>query len=169
MTCGDSYSSQDSAKLTRMTTNLGQSAGVWNSALGQFISSNHERVAEMIQDYNPNFGLVFIPEKDRGATDTKPYAILDSTPGRIPYIVRYISLREMEDPTSIIEWIFMGDLSKRRASDVFDRIQAREAAETLVALKEKEAQLEQDLEFANFVFGSRSKNVWEHNGRTYRK
>lgn len=152
-----------------METNLAQSAGVWDSSLGQFISANHERIAEMVTDYNLYFSLVFIPERDRTVTDTKPYAILDSSPGRRPYIVRYLSLTEMENPREIIEWVFMGDLTKHRPADVFDRIQAREAAEALVALKEKEAQLEQDADFAGFVFGSRSKNTWQHNGQTYRK
>ena len=152
-----------------METNLGKSAGVWDSSLGQFISANHERVAQMVADYNPYFSLVFIPERDRDETDTKPYAILDSSPGKPPYIVRYLSVAEMENPTEIVEWMFMGDLTKHRPADVFDRIQARESAELLVQLKEKEDQMEQDADFAGFVFGSRSPNVWKHNGQTYRK
>jgi hypothetical protein len=152
-----------------METHLGQSATVWNPELGCFISSSHQRVAELINEYNPYFSLVFIPPANRDATDTKPYAILDSSPARPPYVMRYLSLAEMENPAEIIEWIFNGDQSKHRPVDIFQKMLNREAAEKLLELKKREEEYADAHEFAEFAFGSRSKNTWKHNGQTYRK
>lgn len=152
-----------------MQTHLGQSASVWDSTLNCFISSSHQRVAQLVNDYNPYFSLVFIPPANRDATDTKPYAILDSSPARPPYVMRYLSLQEMENPIEIIEWIFNGDQSKHRPIDIFQRTLNREAAEQLIEMKKREEEKEDAHEFAEFVFGSKSKNTWQHNGQTYRK
>ena len=150
-------------------TTLGQSAAVWNSELGCFVSDSHVQLAGVLHDYNPSFSLVFIPPKDRDATDTKPWAILDSSPGVKPYIMRYLSDEEMKDTNAVLAWIFEGDLSKNRPADVFDKIQARERAEEILKLKAREEQLEDAQEFAEFAFTSKSPHTFKHNGQTYRK
>ena len=152
-----------------METNLGHTATTWNSELGCFISDAHVHLAQILKDYNPHFSLLFIPPKDRDATDSKPWAILDSSPARPPYIMRYLSDAEMENPREIIEWVFLGDLSKHRPNDVFDRMQARERAEELLKLKAQEERLEDAQEFAEYAFSDRAPHYMKHNGREYRR
>lgn len=152
-----------------MQTNLMSSASTWDSSLGCFISDAHVHLAAVLHDYNPHFSLVFIPPKDRDATDTKPWAILDSSPARPPYIMRYLSDEEMKRPSEVLSWIFEGDLSKHRPSEVFDKIRSREAAEALLKMKREEEELEDRLEFGKYVFGDTSPNYFKHNGRRYRK
>src|SRR5262245_9595773 len=139
-----------------MTTNLGQAAGTWSSEDGAFISESHARLAEALHDYKPYLSLVWIPPKDRDATDTKPFAILDSSPGQAPYIVRYLSEHEMADPTSILAWVFEGDLSKHRPVDVLKRMELRESAEQLLQMKQQMDAAQDQQEFVEYAVGNRS-------------
>lgn len=42
---------------------------------GRFVSGDHVRIAEIIQDYDPDLRLAWIPPEHRSATDTHPWAI----------------------------------------------------------------------------------------------
>lgn len=155
-----------------METHLHQNAAVWNSEQGAFISQAHERFAEVLHDYNPYFSLTWVPPKDRDASDTKPFAILDSSPGRPPYVIRHLSEAEMLDTEGILVWLWEGDFSKHRPNDVFNRIEAREAAERLLKMKaEMEAQESRE-DFAEWLFGDGTGHAGfyaKHNGQTYRR
>lgn len=151
-----------------MQTHLKESAGVWDSDSGAFINSKMQRMAEILNDYNSNFSLVWIPPKNRDATDTKPYAILDSTPGLAPYVMRYLSEVEMNDPAAILAWIFDGDLSKHSPVDVLTSIQNRQNAEQLLYLKvEEDAAQDRIDHIAFYAGGGRDKrNYIRENGKT---
>lgn len=136
--------------------------------MGCFVSDAHVHLAAVLRDYNPHFSLVFIPPKDRDETDTKPWAILDSSPAGAPYVMRYLSDDEMKDTNAILAWIFEGDLSKHRPADVFDKIKAREAADELLKLKEREEHLEDTADFADFLWNRSPKHTIKHDGVTYR-
>lgn len=149
-----------------METHLGSSPVTWDSQMGCFISDKHVQLAGVLSDYNHYFSLIFIPPKDRAATDTKPWAILDRTPGRPPYIMRYLSDAEMENPAEVLKWVFEGDMSKHRPVDIFDRMQAAERAEQLLKLKEKEEHLADAQEFGEYLFRDNARHYVRHNGRT---
>jgi hypothetical protein len=134
-----------------MQTHLAEAAGTWDSSQGAFISSAHQRLAEILADYNPHFSLVWIPPKDRSAEDTKPFAILDSSPGRAAYIVRYLSDSEMKDPATVLAWVFEGDLSKHKPVDVLQRMELREQARQLLELKEQEDRLAEEQDKLDFI------------------
>lgn len=151
-----------------MSTHLAEHAGVWDSSAGAFISADHQRLAQVLHDYNPYFSLVWIPPADRSETDTKPFAILDSSPGCRPYIMRYLSEREMGNTQEVLSWIFEGDTSKHKASDIFSRMEARRVAGELLELKKREEELADRQEFAEFVFSDRAPHTMRHNGQTYR-
>jgi hypothetical protein len=151
-----------------MQTHLSEAAGTWDSESGAFISESHRHLAEILHDYNPYFSLVWIPPKDRDATDVKPFAILSDEPGKPKHIIRYLSETEMLNPQAIMGWIFEGDLSKHRAVDIFSKIEAREKAEELFRLKKKEDELEDIMEFGSFV-GRTRLNTFRHNGKVYRE
>lgn len=152
-----------------MQTHLKESAGVWDSESGAFISEKHQRMAEVLHDYNPNYSLVWIPPKNRDATDTKPYAIVDSTPGIAPYVMRYLSETDMIDTAGVLAWIFDGDLSKKRPVDVLRKIENRENAERLLDFKKREEELADIAEFGAFMFsgGRDKKHTIKHGGKKY--
>lgn len=154
---------------TEMSTHLHQNTHVWNSELGCFISTKHEQLAQVLQDYNRNLSLVFIPPAQRDETDTKPFAILDTTPGRRPYIVRYLTTHEIDNTEEVLAWVFEGDLTKHRPSDVLSRMEARERAERALKLKAEMEYREESIDLAEYVFSERSPNYMKHNGQTYRK
>lgn len=150
-----------------MATTLHQTANVWNSDLGEFVSDAHMHLAQVLQDYKPTLSLVYIPIKDREADDTKPWAILDSPANMPPHIIRYLSDIEMQKPAEVLAWIFEGDLDKHRPDDVFARMEAKRAAEELMNLKKQEEELADHYELISFA-AKTNKNTWKHNGRTYR-
>lgn len=153
-----------------LNSDLLKSNIVWNADLGEFIDDRHAHLAQVLRDYKSTYELVYIPKKDRDATDTKPWAILEHHPKTGDHIVRYLSEAEMNDPAGVLEWIFNADLDRNRPQDVFQRIQNREAAEQLMKLKAEEEALEDRLEMvATIASGGRDKKSWfRHNGITYR-
>jgi len=134
-----------------MDTHLHQNSHVWNSDLNCFISTKHQQLAEVLHDYNPYFSLVFIPPAQRTETDTKPFAILDSSPGKRPYIVRYLTTAEIDNTQEVLAWVFEGDLTRHRPSDVFSRIEARERAEKALAIKAEMDYREEEMDKYEFI------------------
>lgn len=121
-------------------TNLKEMAGTWDSATGAFISARHQRLAEILHDYNPHFSVVWVPPKNRDETTQFPFAIVDSSPGIKPYIMRYLTEEQTQNPAEILTWVFEGDLSKHRAVDIMARMELRAKAEQLLDLKKREDQ-----------------------------
>jgi len=150
-----------------MSTTLNQTANVWNSDLGEFISDAHAHLAQILQDYKPTFSLVYIPKKDRDETDVKPWAILDSPANMPPHIIRYLTDAEMQRPAEVLAWIFEGDLDKHRPDDVFARMELKRQAEELMNLKKQEEELADHMDLIEFAART-NKNTWRHNGKTYR-
>lgn len=154
-----------------MQTHLKEAAGVWDSDSGAFLTNNHRILAEILHDYNPHFSLIWIPPKDRDATDTKPFAILDSSPGLAPYVMRYLSEPEVNRPDEILAWIFDGDLSRNRPVDVIRRMENRDNARELMRLKKEEEERQDRIEMGAFLFsGGRNKlNRIRHEGKVFRR
>lgn len=149
-----------------METHLSQSAGVWDSTSGAFINAKMQRMAEILVDYNPHFSLVWVPPKDRDATDVKPYAILDSSPGNPPYIVRYLTELEMNDPAAVLAWVFDGDTSKHGRDDILQKMQNRENAEALLNLKQQEEEsMDRQEHIAFYAGGGRDKKNFIREGQ----
>lgn len=132
-------------------TIFGSSAGTWSSEFGQFISDDHQRFAEVLQDVNPNLFLSFIPQKDRTESDTKPFAIVEHREGFEPHIIRYLSVLDMEKPAEILAWCAAGDLVRNRPQDVLARIEREETMQELLDLKKREDELEDILDMGAFV------------------
>lgn len=154
-----------------MSTHLAQHSTVYDSEQGAFISEAHKTLATVLHDYNPHFSLVWIPPKDRDATDIKPFAILDSSPGLEPYVMRYLSEAEMQDTSAVLAWVWEGDLSRQRAVDVFQKIETREKAAEALQLRTRQAELEDIIDFGAFMAtgGREKKHTFHHNGREYRR
>lgn len=144
---------------------------VWSSERNEFVSEKMMTLATVLHDYNPNLSLTYIPRQDRDETDSKPYAIVEQQPGRPPQIIRYLSEREIQNTPEVLAWVFEGDLTKQRPGDLLSKIELREKAEELLRLKQREEELEDIQDHAQFMFtGGRNKlHTFKHNGQTYRR
>lgn len=152
-------------------TSFGVAAKIWNSERREFISQQHMDIATIIHDYNPYFSLVYVPENSRDASDTKPFAILDSTPGNPPYIMRYLSELEMRDPKEIITWIFMGDQKHHSRASIIQRMEAEEAADRALKLSREQEEIDDQIDLITQVAigGRDGKHFFRHDGQTYRR
>lgn len=148
-----------------MQTILNQRADVWDSEHGCFINQDHQRFAEILEDIDPYLCLVWIPPKERDGTNDKPYAVLHQPPGLEPYVVRWISELEMNNPTAILDNIFQSNTAK------FDPIKALEDHETheqMMQLKREEDRIEDDIQLGVFL-AKTPLHTFKHNGQIYRK
>jgi hypothetical protein len=141
----------------------------YSSALGEFVSQDHVHIARVLHDYNRFLELVYIPKEKRDATDVKPFAIRDTSPGKPPHIVRFLSEQEMKNPQDILQWVFEGDLNKHRPGDVMNRIMAEEAARnTIEELRKAEEAMDRQDKLAFLVSGGRDRKSYvRHNGKTF--
>jgi len=156
-----------------MFSTLGQSAQVYNAELGEFVSEDHQHLAEILKDLKPTYNLVYIPKKDRVTPEEqqKPWAILDKPDNQREYIVRTLSDEEMKEPHKIIAWLFDGDIVRHGAENVFRRIENEEKAKQLLEFKRREDELEDMIDYADFLFtgGREKKHTISHNGRKFER
>lgn len=98
---------------------------------GRWVSEKYERLARVVQDYDPQFELRWIPPEHRETPDekSKPYVVWDTVTN---HPVFYAS--ELDTPESILERLFMGDNTK---GNVLERIDAHNAAVEALRLKEQ--------------------------------
>lgn len=150
-------------------TDTGQ---IYDSTVRDFLDGKHQRLAEILHDYDDTLSLEFIPSMDRDETDTKPFRIRQ-TPrdGRKSYIVRYLSAREMDDPAQVLEWIWEGDFRKHSPDAIFNRLEVRRIAQEAVKIKDEQAEREAQIDLmANLAAGGRDhKHYYRHNGQTFHK
>lgn len=126
---------------------------IYSEEVGCFISSKFQRLAEILQDYDPTLEMRWIPPGSRESTDTRPYCIVHSLPGKPPYVVMYFG--ELDNPEDILAKIFAGDNNQ---GNVLSKLETANAAAEAFRLKE---QMDQDLESADmfhFLMTNRSKN-----------
>lgn len=126
---------------------------------GRWVDENFERLARVVQDYDPRYELRWIPPEHR-ATDTdkaKPYAIWDT---ELNEVVMHAS--ELDTPTDILERMFLGDKTK---GDVLARIDARNAAAEALRLKEKLDAQEERQEYAAWLMGTQKNYIKLPDGR----
>jgi hypothetical protein len=156
-----------------MFTTLGQSPQVYNAELGEFVSDDHQRFAEVLKDLKPTYNLVYIPQKDRTTPQDheKPWAILDKPDNQREYIVRTMSDAEMKEPHKIIAWLFDGDIVRHGAENVLKRIEAEENAKKLMELKRQEDDYEDRIEMIEFLAsgGRNKKHTITHNGKKFER
>ena len=127
---------------------------------GHFVSEKHAYIAEIIQDFNPYLQLVWIPPENRAAEDTTPpFAVMDTTPGKKPYVV--FTIKEDELDERVLARLFQGDLSN---NDVLAQIEAGEKAQQVMDLKKKMEAAEERQDFIKSVVGSH-KHSFRHHGR----
>lgn len=128
------------------------------------LSAEHLRIAEILQDYNPQLDLVWIPPENRLPEDKGLFWAVRCTPsdGRKPYLL--FQLREDEIDHRVLERVFEQDLHKN--PDFLSKLERKEAAMRLVDMKRQMDEAEERRAFVKSVFSS-PKSTYKHNGVTY--
>lgn len=126
------------------------------------LSQKHERVAEIIKDYDPDLELAYIPAAERTAFDAHPFAIIHVNPANgYRYVV--MTCKEEEVDERLLARLFKHNLS---TNDVIGNLEAEEAAKRLMEMRRQMDIQAEKQEFAKAVITSK-KNYYRHNGKVY--
>lgn len=129
---------------------------------GSALSVKHQRIADIISDYDPSLELAWIPPRDRTAFDKEPFAIVHNMSNGNRYVVMTVPEDEVDE--RLVAKLFM---INNVNGNVLDRVEALDAAARVVKLKEKMERDEEARELAHSVLRSQ-KSVYRHNGVVYR-
>lgn len=109
---------------------------VADEASGRFVSERHVTVATILQDYNPNLRLVWLPPEVRIPGDEgKEFAVVhvgDSEHHK-DYVVRYC--REDEVDERLLAWIWENDTKRH---DVLHKLELMDMAAAMIKAKQEE-------------------------------
>lgn len=127
---------------------------------GHFVSEKHAQISEIINDFDPNLQLAWIPPEHRTVYDLKPFAVIHTHPtSAFQTVVMYIAEDELDE--RVIARLFEGDITK---NDVIGRLEAEDAARNVLKLKQDLDRAEARQDFVKTVVGSH-KHSFKHNGR----
>lgn len=126
---------------------------------GVWVNEHFERLARVVQDYDPQFELRWIPPSARTDPEDrkKPYVIWDlftNTP------VLFAS--ELDTPEDILARLFDAD---NKQGDVLKRLDAHNAAVKAMKMKEEMDISEERQEYAEFLIGTRKNYIQLGKGR----
>jgi hypothetical protein len=124
---------------------------------GNFISENQRRTAEILQDYDPNLQLQWIPPGDRGVNDYA-FRVVDTHPNRNNYVVCFAN----ECDERLLAKVFQAD-QQRNGHDVLSYLDNHNAAIELLKASKAEEQRMEDHELAYSILRS-TKIHYKHNG-----
>lgn len=126
---------------------------------GQWVDENFERLARVVQDYDPQFELRWIPpgQRDTNLERLNPYVIVDIITNS-PVMFASGS----ETATGILERLFSMDNSK---GDVVARMDAHNAAVQAMEMKKKLDLADERKEYVQFLIGTKKNYIQLGKGR----
>lgn len=115
------------------------STHVWDEEAGQFVSAEIQRVAEVINDWNPDLRLVYIPQNERTVEDGgKCFGVAHFPDGKQPYLVMFCD--ESEVNHTLIARLWNMDQTRMDVVQYLDTVNA--AAEAVELKRKMEAEAE---------------------------
>lgn len=135
---------------------------------GYFVSEQHQRVAQIVNDFDRNLEVQWIPPDQRSTLteQAKPFRIVHNGSGKAEgqaYVV--MDLAEAEMNGSVIERLFQSRVDKH---DIPAQIKAQHDARRLVRLKELEDEQAATRDFDAFRLKT-PLHTFKHEGKTYRQ
>lgn len=126
---------------------------------GRWVSETYERLARVVQDYDPQFQLRWIPPEHRTTPDDvkKCYVVWDIITNS-----PVLFAGELDTPEQILERLFDSDNAK---GDVLKRIEAHNAAIEAMKMKEKMDLAEERQDKIAFLMGTNKNYINMGNGR----
>lgn len=126
---------------------------------GRWVSEKHERIARIIQDYDPELHLAYIPPENREANDV-PFAVIHTPHGKPSYVV--FTANECDE--RILERLWENDSTK---GDPLARIDNHNAALKAIEIRKQMDEAEERQDLVSHIVRS-PLNVYKHNGVEYR-
>lgn len=128
---------------------LGNSSNmVYDRDQDLWVSAEFQRIAELINEFDPDLYLVFIPERDRDPnSDIKPFAIVHAKPGTEAYPI--MSFDESRMNEQLLRDLF---LIRRDTANLADILEAQDHAHQIVLSKEWKERRAEAAERAAFMF-----------------
>lgn len=127
---------------------------------GHFVSSDFAYLAEVIEDYDPNLELRWIPPDNRKTPHEQrnPWAVTNKN----GYVIFLCS--DKDKPYEILARIIDGD---QRRGDILQRIDAKERAQEILQAKKQMEAMEEAKDEIRFLVGNANhgKNYLMHKGR----
>jgi hypothetical protein len=133
----------------------------WDSKTRQYIDRDHQRIAEIVNDYDPSLFLCWIPPDKRTPGDDQVFALVHQRIGQPEQVVKTFRANEIDE--RIIAWIFRADTTR---NDVLSQIDAQNAAAALVEAKQWEETRAEMKDFMATVLKS-PKHVFKHDGKRF--
>lgn len=126
---------------------------------GRWVSETFERLARVVQDYDPQFELRWIPPENRTTAEerSKPYVVWDTTVN-----APFFFASELDTPQDILEKLFNGDNAK---GDVLARLEARNAAREALKMKEELDIAEERQEYIAWLMATKKNYITLPDGR----
>ncbi len=113
---------------------------------GHWINEDFERVARLVQDYDPNLEVHWIPYGERTRDNKEPYRVFDTV-----HQTTVFYFKETDGPVDIITRLFNGD---NKHGDVLARIEKMEAAHQALLMQEQADRLEEAEDMAKFLIST---------------
>lgn len=128
---------------------------------GRWVDENFARLAEVIQDYDPAFDLRWIPPEHRSTPDDvhNCYAVVE-TNANGEFVVFHAG--PLATPEEILTRLFQGDNTKGNA---LERMEARNAAQEALRLKEQIELSEERKEYVEWLIGTQKNYIQLGGGR----
>lgn len=116
---------------------------------GRWIDAHFERLARVIEDYDPQFELRWIPPEFRMTQEerSKPYVVWDTVTNTPCFFAS-----ELDTPEEILTHLFNID---NKNGNVLQRLDARNAAVKALEMKKQLDEAEERQEYVNFLIGSK--------------
>lgn len=125
---------------------------------GQWVSEKFERLASLLQDYDPNLELRWIPPANRTREDKEPFVIFDlrsNTP--------VLFAKEQDEPHQILARLWGID---NKHTNVLDKIEIEERAKRALEMKAWMDAKEEAADLAYF-FKQSPLHTIKHNGKKF--
>lgn len=129
---------------------------------GSFVNERVGRIAELLQDYDKNIEVRWIPPAQRGNNEPA-FAIVNSTPNQQEYVMFYVQ-DENEFDGSVIERVFQMDAAKH--GNILSKVDAHNLAIRATLAKKKQEELDEAHDLATSILRSK-KHTYRHNGMTF--
>ena len=113
---------------------------------GRALSVEHQRIAEIIHDYDPSLSLAWVPPENRTLNEQYPFAVIHSPEDAPAYVV--MRLRENEVDHRILARLWGAD---SKNGNVLTKIEAEEAALKAIELKKRQEEEEEAKELAAWM------------------
>lgn len=128
---------------------LGGNDYTYSPSHGGFINEKHRRIAELINAFDPEVEVLWIPRDKRGPGD-KAYALRHSPGNNPPYI--FMTIDEEDFDERVLAQVFEMNEAANGPVTVADRLDMQDQARRAVEMWAQKEKLEEARDFAQFLW-----------------